>query len=39
VPMFRLIWIASIHTRGFLHRYTPTNWSATRFVDSDEKQV
>lgn len=23
--MFRLIWIASIHTRGFLHRYTPTN--------------
>lgn len=23
--MFRLIWIVSIHTRGFLHRYMPTN--------------
>lgn len=23
--MFRLIWIASIHTRDFLHRYMPTN--------------
>lgn len=23
--MFRLIWIASIHTRGFLHQYMPTN--------------
>ena len=22
--MFRLIWIASIHTRDFLHRYMPT---------------
>ncbi len=23
--VFRLIWIASIHTRGFLRRYMPTN--------------
>lgn len=23
--MFRLIWIASIHTRDFLHQYMPTN--------------
>ena len=23
--MFRLIWIASIHTRDFVHRYMPTN--------------
>lgn len=23
--MFRLIWIASIHTRGFLRRWMPTN--------------
>ena len=23
--MLRLIWIASIHTRGFLHQYMPTN--------------
>ena len=23
--MFRLVWIASIHTRDFLHRYMPTN--------------
>ncbi len=23
--MFRLIWIASIHTRDFLHRYMRTN--------------
>lgn len=23
--MFRLIWIVSIHTRDFLHRYMPTN--------------
>lgn len=23
--MFSLIWIASIHTRDFLHRYMPTN--------------
>lgn len=23
--MFRLIWAASIHTRGFLHRYMPAN--------------
>lgn len=25
VLMFRLIWIASIHTRDFLHRYMPSN--------------
>lgn len=25
MPMFRLIWAASIHTRDFLHRYMPTN--------------
>lgn len=23
--MFRLVWIASIHTRDFLYRYMPTN--------------
>ena len=23
--MFRLIWIASVHTRYFLRRYMPTN--------------
>lgn len=25
MPMFRLIWIASVHTRCFLRRYMPTN--------------
>ena len=25
MPMLRLIWIVSIHRRGFLHPYMPTN--------------
>ena len=30
--MFRLIWIASVHTRYFLRRYMPTNFLLECFV-------